>query len=403
MSLKVFQEHSEALQAWIAHGWADERLLIFDKHFDFKAICSSKIKSLQKVVEQRREVNAFNRRSFFLPVEEPLFGFDDFLFAAWKLRLIKQVHWVTPDFDSPSRCSSALWSCLECVEGIGPDAIMNWHVRAWGVETSTPGLVIRCSGESGLPSSPVDHSRVDFDLDYFDEEVERPREAVSRVVGLLRTLGLSSKVGTATLSISNGFLGVQGAVLPDILGNELGVEVADPGMAAPGGAFLRSLYQCSDQSQTADVDESQLPAALTALQLARAGHVDAALKTLAITPANRDLGWAHYEVRLALAELGRYEEIASMPLLLGAPADTVWVRAGCLHAIALLRLRRSKEALKLLEEMTERWPMLLSLYGLTEVAAMAQSQKSLAQHVAAEASRLKQLRDATDEQQTAAH
>jgi hypothetical protein len=219
--LQVFQEHGEALCNWAQRGFRAEKLVIFDEHLDFKYIDEARVEHLRACEKSTSLLSKHNRCSAAECRDGYLYGYDDFLYAAWKLGMLSQVIWVLPpnaDF------AQSLWRSLEHVRGATIDTLNSWRCTDNDAEITFGGLHIIATTCDELVKLDLTSARVDIDLDYFDSCYPDVDGEIERFCSLLERIGIVSEVQTATLSVTTGFLRKEGLALPSKLTTRLGLS-----------------------------------------------------------------------------------------------------------------------------------------------------------------------------------
>jgi len=88
-----YEDHSEALLQWAKDGVKDSIVINIDTHDDIRAIPPDRIKRLKQIYE-KKDWNALRMADSL--ADDSLYNVGNFLYAAAKLGIIREVYWVIP-------------------------------------------------------------------------------------------------------------------------------------------------------------------------------------------------------------------------------------------------------------------------------------------------------------------
>ena len=89
--IEMFEDHSEALVAWMKQGYRDMVLIHVDHHSDIEYLPERKIKELQELSKKRRWDEILKHKD----IGDGLYSLADFIYPAYRLGIIKRLYWVT--------------------------------------------------------------------------------------------------------------------------------------------------------------------------------------------------------------------------------------------------------------------------------------------------------------------
>jgi len=205
----LMEDHSEALAQWVQDGWQESIVVHVDAHDDFAWIPEDKIRKIRILIEQRNIDALENNRD---RGARSLFRLSDYLYAAARTGVVKEIYWVVPWIVSADAATSGdllrdrvLRTASRKNEG--EVRMMQWRKGCLdGLLRGVPFHV--CTAET-LPS-PAGPVLLDIDADFFPPYVEARR--LTLVAGLRDFLlkmadhGLRVLAAHVALSINGGYL-----------------------------------------------------------------------------------------------------------------------------------------------------------------------------------------------------
>ncbi len=175
-----FEDHNEALARWAEMGIRDAVLINIDTHDDMKRIQPVKLKKLQAIFLQKDWAVLKDAD----PPDSDLISAGNFIFAAAKLGIIKEVYWIIPyRYLSSPDAEEKLRLFLASNSFISED-INTFQMQDGCFSGLTGGVLISICGTGSLPdlNEPVILS---VDMDYF------PVKASVESANLLGSIKLS--------------------------------------------------------------------------------------------------------------------------------------------------------------------------------------------------------------------
>lgn len=397
----VFQEHGEVLPHWFERGFSRASLVMFDEHLDFKFIPESRLVPL--LAEFQAGERPRGRDSALASRKDHGYGFDDFLYAAWRLGLLGRLHWVIPCPQQHRAASpgALLWSQLETVQGLGHRAMETWESGPGWAQVQLDGLQISVSSRVELtrriPSGPW---RLDLDLDYFESYFPAVELELNPVADTLEDLGLTLE--TACLSIANGFLRPEGRQLATWLANrfQLRKHTSRPTRLAPPLSQGLRLLRAGPMAPgtVMEFEPGLLMCGIMGIRLAallhtRAGSLARARALIErIEAQGEEATWPRFHLGLALLEAGAPADAeASFRGGEGSMEDALEVRCRILRMICLGKMGSWALVLPLASGTAQQFPMLRQAQVLGALACQALGLHAQERRFRAESQRLARL------------
>ena len=163
----IFEDHSEALIHWIKRGYKDCILINVDEHDDIRYIPEHKIQKLKKFAKNRKWDEIANSHDRGVP---SLFTLADFIYAAYRLGVIKKLYWVSPSgFLKWPNIQKGAQELLRAF-GYPEDIIKTFKANGRVAEGKIYGLDVVLTSVENLPEldEPV---LITFDVDYFSNSL----------------------------------------------------------------------------------------------------------------------------------------------------------------------------------------------------------------------------------------
>lgn len=89
----IVEDHSEVLAHWLKKGIINATLINIDAHDDIRRISAAKIDGLKKLHDQK-DIKAISESDSLS--DKGLYGIGNFIYAAGKLGMVKEVYWIIP-------------------------------------------------------------------------------------------------------------------------------------------------------------------------------------------------------------------------------------------------------------------------------------------------------------------
>jgi hypothetical protein len=162
-NVTLVEDHSEVLVQWVKKGIRDATLIHIDTHDDIQKISPGKIGQLKKLYHQK-DISAIGRANS--PSDRGLYDIGNFIYAAGKLGIIKEVYWIIPfshfsHSDVENRMKKFLKSYYFSDDDIKTFKVEDGHFRG-----EIDGIPLIICGIEKLPT--IDHPLLlSIDIDFF--------------------------------------------------------------------------------------------------------------------------------------------------------------------------------------------------------------------------------------------
>ena len=215
--VRLADEHHESLSRWSEWGANDVSLVYFDAHLDLQWISPERLGRLA-MAETFDDIKRLAQPHHLFPSNLHTHGIENFLFAAHRLGMVRDVIWVAPPHVDVSFSLSTLVE-LQQLEGVTFEELSNAKRTSGAISGTVLGVPLTVCSYQDLRSIPLPQDAwVDIDADFFvkvpsDKGWLSPRD----FLGNLRELKFSLDRVTVCRSVSSGFLPLRYHFLADHL------------------------------------------------------------------------------------------------------------------------------------------------------------------------------------------
>lgn len=218
------EEHGQVLPIWQKLGLKNQKLIIFDRHLDYRPIPPKRINNILK---WEKDKEYYPIRKFHYQDDYTFaWGIDDFLYAAHKLKIISEIFWVYPlKSQNPKEIGKKLFQYMEYLPNIGEEFVKSFKFTSYGAKTQIEGLTIHILSPQTLDFlDDGNEYLVDFDLDFFVTKSGTKLYEVKEIALLLNNFKSKLTYASICYSVSSGFLPESFRYLRDDLIIELNLK-----------------------------------------------------------------------------------------------------------------------------------------------------------------------------------
>jgi hypothetical protein len=159
----IVEDHSEVLGHWVKKGIRNAILINIDTHDDIRRISSGKIDGLKKLYDQK-DIKAISESDSLS--DKGLYDIGNFIYAAGKLGMIKEVYWIIPfSHFSQSDIKNRVKKLLKSYR-FSDDDINTFEIKEGCLRGEIDGIPLNICGIEALPqlNNPAILS---IDMDFF--------------------------------------------------------------------------------------------------------------------------------------------------------------------------------------------------------------------------------------------
>jgi hypothetical protein len=219
VEILITEEHSSQLHLWHKLGIQDATLIYLDAHLDLQDIGEERILKL-KNCRTNTEIAALEKPHHTVPDQGYSYSIEDFLYAAYRLGIIKHVIWVHPATENQQANPMDSIRMLKNTPGFRMEYLTSFEVKDNLLEANLMGLKVTICSCYDLPKlSYPENTIIDIDIDYFitlpcnrfwiDPQV---------VFEILHSLPVKQERITFTRSVSSGYMPLRYRFIADYLG-----------------------------------------------------------------------------------------------------------------------------------------------------------------------------------------
>lgn len=159
----IVEDHSEVLTHWVKRGIRNATLINIDTHDDIRSISPARLGQLKKLYDQK-DVKAISESDSLS--EKGLYDIGNFIYAAGKLGIIKEVYWIIPfSHFSHSDVENRMKKFLESYN-FSDEHIKTFKVKGGCFRGEIDGIPFNICGIEKMPT--IDHPfLLSIDIDFF--------------------------------------------------------------------------------------------------------------------------------------------------------------------------------------------------------------------------------------------
>jgi len=224
----VYEDHSEVLLRWLKRDFKDVVLVNVDEHDDLRFIPEKKIHKLRKLVEERDWngiASAHDRGA------HSLFTLADFIYAAYRLGIVKKLYWVSPSgFLKWNELQKGAEELLRAF-GYPERVIKTFKVENGAVRGRIFGLEVVLTSLENLPEidEPVLFS---IDVDYFYNSIKKQKKGEIDIFREFFKELRNKKIHVMDITVAYSVNGGYTPAVYRYLGDEILELLANPEMAS---------------------------------------------------------------------------------------------------------------------------------------------------------------------------
>ena len=220
----MVEDHSEVLVQWMQAGYKELVLVNVDHHDDLRLIPEYKINRLVSLYKDKKWDEILPERDRGV---RSLYILGDFIYAAYRLGIIKKLHWVATSgflhYEDMEQGAAALLRAF----GYSDDIISTFKKSGNAVTGTIFGLEVSISSMEGLPKikEPV---LLTIDSDYFPNKIEKTQSGELSVLNdFFKNLG-SKNLMVRHLSVAYSVYGDYTPVTARHIGDEIAYGFQHP-------------------------------------------------------------------------------------------------------------------------------------------------------------------------------
>lgn len=212
-AVEIVENHSEALPIWASRGVSGRVLLHVDGHIDMDWIPPGTIEAIRRGRSAEAMGTLQVHPHDLSERANHGFGIWDFVFAAFRLGLIRQEIWVVPDGSLSDRAAFERLRALlaERLSGVSLEEYRGLRYEGGLVTGTLAGVPVMIAEIERLPRLPGP-VLLDIDLDYFTtvsasdlRVLPAPRPSTDEFISRLRARGVATDLAVISLSTIGGF------------------------------------------------------------------------------------------------------------------------------------------------------------------------------------------------------